>query len=595
MRTDQEDIAGQTAVQLDEELRLTRQDLREISDQYDRLVEEFSTSNEEMLSINEELQSANEELETSKEELQSLNEELNTLNSELRSKVEAVGQTNNDLNNLLSSTEIATIFLDMDCRIRWFTPPIKEVMRLIPSDIGRPIQDLASSVTGTELESEARQVLKDLAPVETEVDNREGKYFIRRVLPYRTADNRIDGIVATFVDITDHKRGQQLRERLMHELSHRIKNTLATVQAMVHGLGRRCESLPDFLTAFEPRLAALARAHAILTLPGDERIELRHLLNRELRPYLGDDFQRVTSEGDKLYLARESALALEMVFHELVTNATKYGALSNETGIIHLRLTRFDPLHDPFVRLDWIESGGPAVESQGAAGFGSLLIESSVTHDLAGTVVMRFERSGLHCTIEFPVEEDVRDGKHNEFGPKNSQKRNQADGRRSLSGLRLLVVEDVGVVAIALKAMLETLGCVVVGMAGRLPQAKELSRQEELDGVLLDLNLGGQYAFPLIDQLREHGIPFIIMSGYDAALLRPDLGGTPQLQKPFTLATLEAIAACSILRPRGWRRKSLARRAAAVGIVGSDRVDPWRIENPIAESTSPASYGFERK
>ena len=300
---------GQTVEQLDEELRLTRQELRELTQQYNLVVEEFSTSNEETLSINEELQSANEELETSKEELQSLNEELNTLNNELRSKVEAVQQTNDDLNNLLASTEIATLFLDMECRIRWFTPAIKQVLRLISSDVGRPVRDLASTVTGSELDLEARKVLQDLVPIETEVGSEDGKYFIRRILPYRTVDDRIDGIVATFVDITEHKRSERQRERLMHELSHRIKNTLATVQAIVQGLGRRCGSLPEFLAAFEPRLAALARAHSILTLPGDERVELRHLLNREMAPYVGEDSQRVAIEGDDLTLARECAIA----------------------------------------------------------------------------------------------------------------------------------------------------------------------------------------------------------------------------------------------------------------------------------------------
>src|SRR5690606_20500487 len=163
---DRRSHSGQTVDQLEEELRLTRQDLRDVSKQYDRLVEEYSTSNEEMLSINEELQSANEELETSKEELQSLNEELNTLNNELRTKVEAVEQTNNDLNNLLASTEVATLFLDTSCRIRWFTPAIKQVLRLIPTDVGRPISDLASMVTGSNLEPAAKSVLENLVPVE---------------------------------------------------------------------------------------------------------------------------------------------------------------------------------------------------------------------------------------------------------------------------------------------------------------------------------------------------------------------------------------------------------------------------------------------
>ncbi len=392
-----------TVDQIEEELRMTRQDLHDVSEQYDRLVEEYSTSNEEMLSINEELQSANEELETSKEELQSLNEELNTLNNELRSKIEVVEQTNNDLNNLLVSTEVATLFLDMDCRVRWFTPAIKQVLRLIPSDLGRPIADLASTVTGSQLDAESRRVLQDLVPLETEVASEEGKTFIRRVLPYRTSDNRIDGIVATFVDITEHKSEQRHRELLMHELSHRIKNTLATVQAIVQGLGRRSDSLPEFLAAFEPRIAALARAHSLLMLPGDEYTELRQLLNRELAPYIGEQSMRVTVDGGDLALAREPAIAMEMVLHELVTNALKYGALSNETGTVTVRWQRSSHHAGDRAIIEWIESGGPAIETQGKPGFGTLLIQSSVSHDLAGTVRMQFEPQGLHCTIEFPI------------------------------------------------------------------------------------------------------------------------------------------------------------------------------------------------
>lgn len=117
----------------------------------------------------------------------------------------------------------------------------------------------------------------------------------------------------------------------------------------------------------------------------------------------------------------------------------------------------------------------------------------------------------------------------------------ETDRRRRLAGLRVLVVEDVGMVAMALKAMLEELGCLVVGMAARLPEAEKLARRETLDGVLLDLNLGGQFAFPVADILRERDIPFIIMSGYDAGQLRPDLAETPQMQKPLERDALEAM------------------------------------------------------
>ncbi|MFO7905982.1 MAG: sensor histidine kinase, partial [Pirellulaceae bacterium] len=185
--------------------------------------------------------------------------------------------------------------------------------------------------------------------------------------------------------------------------SHRIKNTLATVQAIVQGLGQRCDSLPEFLVAFESRLAALARAPSILTVPGDERVGLRGLLNRELAPYVGDVSHRLRIEGDELTLARDSAIAMELVFHELVTNATKYGALSNDTGTVTVRCEHGAGADGAPTRIEWVESGGPPIESQSESGFGSLLIRSSVSHDLGGAVDMRFEPHGLHCTIAFPL------------------------------------------------------------------------------------------------------------------------------------------------------------------------------------------------
>jgi two-component system CheB/CheR fusion protein len=393
-----------------EESQALRHELRDVSEQYDRLVEEYGTSNEEMLSINEELQSANEELETSKEELQSLNEELNTLNNELRSKVEILEQTNNDLNNLMASTEIATIFLDSQCRIRWFTPAMTQVLRLISSDVGRPIRDLVSTVTGSGLEPDARRVLTSLIPIQTEVDGEHGRCFLRRVLPYRTADNRIDGVVITFVNITEHREAARQRERLMGELSHRIKNMLAMVEAIVHILVQRCDSLPDFIAAFEPRLGAMARAHSAVTTPGGEHLGLRKILDRELDPFLGGGVRRVTVEGNELPLGREHAIAMGMVLHELATNAVKHGALSTGAGTISVRLERIDREDGAVASFEWIERGGPRIESPGPRGFGSLLIESTVSHDLSGTVALDFKPDGLHCVIVFPIPSENADG-----------------------------------------------------------------------------------------------------------------------------------------------------------------------------------------
>lgn len=154
----------------------------------------------------------------------------------------------------------------------------------------------------------------------------------------------------------------------------------------------------------------------MLTLTDDEHTELRRLLNLELAPYLGEQSARVIIEGDGLALAREPAIAMEMVFHELVTNAIKYGALSNETGRITARWHQFSRPDGDRARVEWIESGGPAIKADGKPGFGTMLIQSSVSHDLAGTVIMQFEPQGLHCTIEFPIIKRTTDARKNTTG-----------------------------------------------------------------------------------------------------------------------------------------------------------------------------------
>jgi two-component system, chemotaxis family, CheB/CheR fusion protein len=195
-------VSSDEVRQLEYELQLTREDLQSHIEELETSNEELKASNEEVMSVNEELQSANEELETSKEELQSLNEELSTVNHQLQEKLEELEQTNNDLNNLLSSTEIATLFLDRDLRIKRFTPPVRRLLNIIPSDIGRPIGDFTRRFTDVELLDDARSVLENLTPAEFEVRTEDGRWYLRRVLPYRTEDNRIDGVVITFIDTT---------------------------------------------------------------------------------------------------------------------------------------------------------------------------------------------------------------------------------------------------------------------------------------------------------------------------------------------------------------------------------------------------------
>ncbi len=192
--------------QLEEELRLTRDDLRASLEQLDSFNEELKSAHEEAISTNEELQSTNEELETSKEELQSLNEELSTVNAQLESKVVELEATRDDLQNLLSSSDLATLFLDRNLRIKKFTPAMTRLMRLIASDCGRPLADFGQEIANGGLAADAEAVLRDLAPIEREVATAGGDWYARRVLPYRTTDDRIEGVVITFANITHQKR-----------------------------------------------------------------------------------------------------------------------------------------------------------------------------------------------------------------------------------------------------------------------------------------------------------------------------------------------------------------------------------------------------
>ncbi|MDD5675720.1 MAG: PAS domain S-box protein, partial [Chitinivibrionales bacterium] len=187
--------------QLEGELAATKNELQSH-------IEQLKSLNEEMHSSNEELQAANEELETSREELQSLNEELVTVNTRLQDKIEEQETTNNDLSNFFSSTDIPTLFLDDDLRIKRFTPAMTQLVRFIAADIGRPFTEFTQENIGPELLADAREVLDKLTPVAREVACGE-RWFIRRALPYRTADKRIEGVVITFVDITERKRNEE--------------------------------------------------------------------------------------------------------------------------------------------------------------------------------------------------------------------------------------------------------------------------------------------------------------------------------------------------------------------------------------------------
>ena len=228
--------ASAQVTHLEQELDSMRADKQAAVEELEASNEELQSTNEELQSTNEELQSSNEELETSKEEMESLNEELTTVNAELEAKLHDLAQANDDMQNLLNATSIATVFLDGDLHVKRFTQAARNLVALRQSDIGRPLQELASTLTYASMDDDAQRVLETLQPEEREVQSRDGRHYLMRLVPYRTTDNVIDGLVVTFLDI----------ERAKHAEHHE------------HYYGQIIESLPEALLVTDSELRVVS-------------------------------------------------------------------------------------------------------------------------------------------------------------------------------------------------------------------------------------------------------------------------------------------------------------------------------------------------
>jgi len=382
-------------VSLERDLRETRERLQSMIEEYETALEDLKSSNEELVSVNEELQSTNEELEASKEELQSLNEELQTVNMELTGKLDDLDRANGDLKNLFESTEIATVFLDGALVIRGFTPAVSRIFRLIPSDRGRPLTDLAIHPSYPGLEAHIRGVLESGEMVEHRIaESLDGRRYLARLMPYRDKDERIDGVVVTFVDISSIVRTQEQQRLLFEALDRRLRAMAADMIGIARDMngrdkGGRGLSVEAFRAALIARFNAVAEAHDLVARDEFVEVAVATIVAQGLAPFAQG---RLATRGPDVGVSATAAPPLRMVIHELASNAARHGALSNETGTIDVS---WEPLADEGIVLDWIESGGPAVAGAGEAGFGLALIERAVTSGLLGAVALDWRPEGL--------------------------------------------------------------------------------------------------------------------------------------------------------------------------------------------------------
>ncbi|MBV9064178.1 MAG: PAS domain-containing protein, partial [Methylobacteriaceae bacterium] len=350
---------------------------------------------------------ANEELETSREELQSVNEELTTVNSELAHRVHDLTRASSDLKNFLESTQIATVFLDNDLRVMNFTPAVTELFHLVETDIGRPIAHIKSRIAFEGLQEDVRRVLRTLTKIEREIEDPTIKArYIVRILPYRSVDNFIAGVVVTFVDVTPLTRAEERQKMLLAELQHRVRNTLSVVRSIARRTAETSATVDDFAAHLEGRLAALARVQASVTRDPASGVNLASLVAEELVAHAAHEGEQATISGPPINLRPKAAETFALAVHELSANAVKYGALSSTNGRVRIdwKIKQADGAST--LVFDWTETGGPPVDGKPKRrGFGTELLEQTLSYELKAATSMKFNGHGLACTIELPLNE----------------------------------------------------------------------------------------------------------------------------------------------------------------------------------------------
>jgi two-component system CheB/CheR fusion protein len=571
---------GPRFAELEQELEATRAELQGAIRNLEISTEEQKAINEEALSVNEEYQSTNEELITSKEELQSLNEELTALNSQLQETLERQRMTSNDLQNVLYSTDVATLFLDTSLEIRFFTPATRSLFNVIPGDVGRPLADLHSLAADGALLTDARAVLQTLAPIEREIEAQSGTWYVRRILPYRTQDNGVEGVVITFADITERRhtadaleaarrqaeQATAAKSRFLAAASHDLRQPLQTL-ALLQGLlaksvdgerGRKLVArLDETLGAMTGMLNALLDINQIEA--GTVRAAKVHFPVNDLLERLKDELtyhaqaQRLALHVVPCGLSIHSdPRLLEQMIRNLLSNALKYtkqgevllgcrrreGMLSIEiwdTGV-GIPAEELQTIFEEYHQLD-----NAARERSRGLGLGL-----SIVRRLGNLLGHRVRvRSQLGKGSVFAVEIMLP---QSETGPSREPRRHVGDDRIAESVHRtgaILVVEDDPEVRELLELFLKDEG----HRAAAAPDgsaALELVARGTIrpDLILADYNLpGGMDGLQVTAKLRERlrrQVPVIILTGDISTATLRDIARQDcvQLNKPVKLKEL---------------------------------------------------------
>ncbi|MFI4915826.1 MAG: chemotaxis protein CheB [Phycisphaerales bacterium JB060] len=366
--------------------------------------------------------------------------------------------------------------------------------------------------------------------------------FISQKFPLRSVDGSVYAVCGISTDITERKRDESHLRTVMGELNHRVKNTLASIQAMARVTATNASSLPEFRKAFADRLTSMGVAHSLLTRSDWRGANIADIVTSELQPRIGSP-ERLEVAGPDLALRPKSALSLHMAIHEMATNAAKYGALSTPHGRLDVRWKIVASAAGDRVEIVWVERSGPELGGDRREGFGSRMIRDMLAYELEGDVDFDFEPKGLTARIWFPL-------RHADTGvagltpaaptPRSTPTSPALPAPNGNATASILYVEDNSVIARYMTGYLTDLGLEVLGPVATVRGALDMLEKSTPDVALLDIDLDGVMVYPVADELKARGVPFAFVTGFNAEDLPEAHAQAPLFPKPLDVDALGA-------------------------------------------------------
>jgi two-component sensor histidine kinase/DNA-binding response OmpR family regulator len=479
--------------------------------------------------------------------------ELEQLNAELEDRVrQRTEELESSTKRLLQSERLQSLALAAGKMGTWSWDTVKaectwdegqcRIFGLEPHSFTAKVEDLHSFIHPDDWQSLGEALgglTKDAPTCQIEFRARRPNGEIRWCVGAAAANvdesNRVVLISGVTADLTDQRQADERRTLLVREVDHRARNALAVVQSIVRLT--KAPTIDAYQAAVEGRIRALSTAHALLSESRWEGADLDRLVNEELAPYLRAEAHRISLSGPAVILQPSVAQILAVVLHELATNAAKYGALSTTTGTVGLSWE----LGGPGLVLHWDERNGPPVQSPVSPGYGTKVITASVEYQLGGSAAFDWRPGGLHFTLSAPLSENTELLRTGLNGVGKTRRDTVRPQKASVGGRRLLLIEDEMLVGMMMHDTLTELGFDVVGPISTMSGAAEAIEHEEFDAAILDVNLNGEFIYPLADIVASRGLPFVFVTGYSAEGIESRFAKVPVLQKPIEIERLQDV------------------------------------------------------